>query len=138
MENLYQVWLKARHPKTLQPVASLLVFSHEDRLRAEGIVEAAQQSNAFRDVADVFRIWHPGCLIDVEMAHPVGVFSVPRKASVDSVRGWPKEGLPDELKKNSDECRMDGGLSNAQARMVEGINACAAELAQQMRKAGVL
>jgi len=80
MENLYQVWLKARHPKTLQPVATMLVFSHEDRLRAEGIVEAAQQSNAFRDVADVFRIWHPGCLIDVEMTYP-GLYSVPRRPS---------------------------------------------------------
>lgn len=119
MENLYQVWLKARHPKTLQPVATLLVFSHEDRLRAEGIAEAAHQSNAFRDIADVFRIWNPGCLIDVEMSHPVGVFSIPCKASrsgfgapygivgpdelqksmVDRrAHGWPKEGLPDELR----------------------------------------
>ena len=99
MENLYQVWLKARHPKTLQPVATLLVFSHEDRLRAEGVLEAAQQQQAFTDMAEVLRIWHPGCLIDVEMSHPVGVFSIPRKASAEQIRGWPKEGLPDDLRK---------------------------------------
>lgn len=99
MENLYQVWLKARHPKTLQPVATLLVFSHEDRLRAEGILEAAQQQQAFADVADVLRIWHPGCLIDVEMMHP-GLYSVPRKQARVSALAAP-------YSKHSDECRME-------------------------------
>lgn len=98
MENLYQVWLKARHPKTLAPVATLLVFSHEDRLRAEGILEAAQKQQAFADMADVLRIWHPGCLVDVEMAHP-GLYSVPRKASFKPALAAPYGIEPDAFRK---------------------------------------
>lgn len=100
MENLYQVWLKARHPKTLAPVATVLVFSHEDRLRAEGILEAAQQQQVFADMIDVLRVWHPGCLVDVEMQHPVGVFSVPRVRSAPTfTREMPREEWADELRK---------------------------------------
>ena len=31
----YQIWIIARDPKTLQPIAEVLVFGHEDCIKAE-------------------------------------------------------------------------------------------------------
>ena len=61
----YQVWLYARHPKTLETVATVRVYAHEDRLRAEHVLENAQADHQPL-VLELLRV-HPGALVNAEM-----------------------------------------------------------------------
>ena len=61
----YQVWLNFRHPKTLETVGAARVYAHEDRLRAEAVLENAQAD--FQPlVLEMLRV-HPGALVNAEM-----------------------------------------------------------------------
>ncbi len=57
----HEVWLNARHPKTLELVASFRVFDDEDRLKAEKVAETAHESCA--TIAHLLRIYQPGAII---------------------------------------------------------------------------
>lgn len=61
----YEVWLHARHPKTLESVATARVYVHPDRLRAEGMLENAERN--FAPVVASIRTWQPGAVISTEM-----------------------------------------------------------------------
>lgn len=62
---MYQVWLHARHPKTMETVATVRVYAHDDRLRAEAVLENAQAD--FQPlVLEILRV-HPGALVNAEM-----------------------------------------------------------------------
>lgn len=61
----YEVWLNARHPKTLESVASMRVFAHDDRLKAEAIAETAQAD--FGGPVNLLRIWQPGAVVNSEV-----------------------------------------------------------------------
>jgi len=61
----YEVWLNARHPKTLESVATVRVFAHDDRLKAESICEHAAED--FAPIANLLRIWQPGAVVNSEV-----------------------------------------------------------------------
>lgn len=61
----YEVWLHARHPKTLETVATVRVYAHEDRLRAEAVLENAQADH--QPLALALLQVHPGALVNAEM-----------------------------------------------------------------------
>jgi hypothetical protein len=65
MCKLYEVWLNARHPKTLESVATMRVFAHDDRLRAEAIAENAHKD--FAQIVGLLRVWQPGAVVGVEV-----------------------------------------------------------------------
>lgn len=67
MKN-YQVWLKARDPRSLEVVASVRVFNHADRLEAERAMETAQARLQLL-VLQLLHV-HPGALISTEMEMP--------------------------------------------------------------------
>lgn len=71
MTQKYEVWLNARHPKTLESVATVRVFAHADRLRAEAVLDHAQKEFGF--VVSMLRTWQPGAIVAAEMHHPVRV-----------------------------------------------------------------
>lgn len=62
---IYQVWLYARHPKTLETVATVRVYAHDDRLRAEAVLEHAQAD--FQPLVLEILKAHPGALVNAEM-----------------------------------------------------------------------
>lgn len=64
---IYQVWLHARHPKTLETVATVRVYAHDDRLRAERVLETAQAD--FQPLVLELLRAHPGALVNAEMRH---------------------------------------------------------------------
>jgi len=61
----YEVWLHARHPKTLETVATVRVYAHDDRLRAEAVLEHAQAD--FQPLVLALLQVHPGALVNAEM-----------------------------------------------------------------------
>lgn len=65
----YQVWLHARHPKTLETVATVRVYAHEDRLRAEAVLENAQADHQPLVLA-LLQV-HPGALVNAEMVQQI-------------------------------------------------------------------
>ena len=65
----YQVWLHARHPKTLETVATVRIYAHTDRLRAEAVLENAQADHQPLVLA-LLQV-HPGALVNAEMRHHV-------------------------------------------------------------------
>lgn len=66
MQN-YKVWLRARDPKTLEVVASVRVYNHEDRLAAEKVLETAQTRLQML-VLQLLHV-HPGAVVSTEMEH---------------------------------------------------------------------
>lgn len=78
METQYQVWLRARHPRTLEIVAEVRVLNLADRLLAERAVETAQ-SQCQPLVLEILRV-HPGALVSVEMrmADRPSMHNIPR------------------------------------------------------------
>lgn len=66
---IYQVWLHARHPKTLETVATVRIYAHTDRLRAEHVLENAQAD--FQPlVLELLRV-RPGALVNAEMRQQI-------------------------------------------------------------------
>ena len=87
---IYQVWLHARHPKTLETVATVRVYAHDDRLRAEAVLENAQAD--FQPlVLELLRV-HPGALVNAEMRQEIHdgtiTFAPDYRALVDALRSF--------------------------------------------------
>lgn len=61
----YEVWLNARHPKTLESVATVRIFAHDDRLRAENVAENAAED--FAPMVSLLRTWQPGAVVSTEV-----------------------------------------------------------------------
>ena len=71
MQN-YKVWLRARDPKTLEVVASVRVYNHEDRLAAEKVLETAQTRLQLL-VLQLLHV-HPGAIVSTETELPERTF----------------------------------------------------------------
>lgn len=67
----YEVWLHARHPKTLETVATVRIYAHTDRLRAEHVLENAQTDHQPLVLA-LLQV-HPGALVNAEMHYGGGL-----------------------------------------------------------------
>lgn len=65
MSANYEVWLSARHPKTLESVASIRVFTHADRLHAEAHLERAHCDHT--GIVQILRTIQPGAIVNAEM-----------------------------------------------------------------------
>ena len=74
----YEVWLNFRHPKTLEQVAAVRVYAHEDRLRAERVLENAQADFAPLVLA-ILQV-QPGALVNAEMRRPIDGYEVADRA----------------------------------------------------------
>jgi len=61
----YEVWLHFRQPKTLETVALVRVYAHDDRLRAEAVLENAQAD--FQPLVLSILQVQPGALVVAEM-----------------------------------------------------------------------
>lgn len=76
MTTEYEVWLNARHPKTLESVATIRVYHNTDRLIAERVLETAAET--YSPIANLLRIFQPGAVVSAEMVlprAPAGVFT---------------------------------------------------------------
>lgn len=65
MTTEYEVWLNARHPKTLESVATIRVYHNPDRLIAERVLETAAET--YSPIANLLRIFQPGAVVSAEM-----------------------------------------------------------------------
>lgn len=61
----YQVWLNFRHPKTMEVVAEVRIYCHDDHLRAEAVLENAQAD--FQPLVLAVLQVQPGALVNAEM-----------------------------------------------------------------------
>ncbi len=68
MSTNYEVWLNARHPKTLESIATVRVFHHADRARCEEVAE--RNLAEFACVVQVLRTLQPGALVQPEVRYP--------------------------------------------------------------------
>ena len=64
----YEVWLNARHPRTLESVATLRVHTNADRLAAEKYLERAHMTNSYEIYS--LRCLVPGAIVSAEMRMP--------------------------------------------------------------------
>jgi len=63
----YQAWIVARHPVTLEIVATLLVYENNDRTRVEAVIENAQTD--FKSEFDAIKriMWQHSPIISTEL-----------------------------------------------------------------------
>lgn len=70
----YEVWLHARDPKSLELVATLRVFTHPDRLAAEGALENAE-ALFVNGPESAYNGLPFGTLVTAHMEHPAYDFT---------------------------------------------------------------